>query len=121
MQYLITILCNIHIDIENDFKMLNNQSIKIIISSVDFNEFDKICIFSSTRFRKSGVEGVIKCKNGRKTKTGSSQYKKDSCYILQDDHLIAYFTVYEIMYSTTQLKISGQSKEKTDFLVGISW
>ncbi|XP_048521447.1 ATP-binding cassette sub-family G member 1 isoform X3 [Dendroctonus ponderosae] len=70
-----------------------------------------------TGYQKSGVEGVIKCKNGKKTKTGSSQYKNDSCYILQDDHLIAYFTVYEIMYSTTQLKISEQSKEKNDLLI----
>lgn len=55
-------------------------------------------------FRKSGVKGVIKCKNGNTSKIGVNQYKNDSCYILQDDHLFTYFTVYEIMYSTTQLK-----------------
>ncbi|CAG9767649.1 unnamed protein product [Ceutorhynchus assimilis] len=70
-----------------------------------------------TGYQKSGVEGVIKCKNGKKTKTGASQYKKDSCYILQDDQLLLYFSVYEIMFSTTQLKIDGMSREKMDCLI----
>ncbi|XP_050299547.1 ATP-binding cassette sub-family G member 1 [Anthonomus grandis grandis] len=70
-----------------------------------------------TGYQTSGVQGVIKCKNGRKSKIGVNQYKNDSCYILQDDHLFSYFTVYEIMASTTQLKIAGLSSEKIDCLI----
>lgn len=63
------------------------------------------------------MEGVIKCKNGKTSKTGANQYKNKSCYILQDDYLISYFTVYEIMHSTTKLKIANLPPDKTDLLV----
>ncbi|XP_066150986.1 ATP-binding cassette subfamily G member 4-like [Euwallacea fornicatus] len=70
-----------------------------------------------TGYQKSGVEGVIRCKNGETTKIGPSQYKSQSRYILQDDYLISYFTVYEIMHSTTNLKIDGFSESKKNFLI----
>ncbi|XP_066247264.1 ATP-binding cassette subfamily G member 4 [Euwallacea similis] len=70
-----------------------------------------------TGYQKSGVEGVIRCKNGQITKIGASQYKSQSRYILQDDFIISYFTVYEIMRSTTNLKINGFSEFKKNFLI----
>lgn len=70
-----------------------------------------------TGYQKTGVEGVIRCTNGLKTKEGARQYKKESCYILQDDHLMAFFTVEEIMYSTTKLKIDGLSHSEATYLI----
>ncbi|XP_030749381.1 ATP-binding cassette sub-family G member 1-like isoform X2 [Sitophilus oryzae] len=72
-----------------------------------------------TGYQKSGIQGIIKCSNerGKKRKKASSDYRNYSCYILQDDHLLDYFTVYEIMYYTTKLKIGGLSREENDFLI----
>ncbi|XP_076254406.1 ATP-binding cassette sub-family G member 1-like isoform X6 [Rhynchophorus ferrugineus] len=70
-----------------------------------------------TGYQKSGVQGIIKCTNERKRKKDPVQYKNYSCYILQDDHLLDYFTVSEIMYSTTKLKIDGLSHEEREILI----
>ncbi|XP_060531306.1 ATP-binding cassette subfamily G member 4-like [Cylas formicarius] len=70
-----------------------------------------------TGYQVSGVEGTIGCVSGGKRKTGCAQYKKHSCYILQDDHLPDYLTVAESMRLATRLKISRVSKQVEEFLI----
>lgn len=65
-----------------------------------------------------GMKGTIKSRCGTQVKEGVSQYRRDCCYILQDDHLAPFFTVSEIMYMATQLKLSPDiSHEKKQMLV----
>ncbi|KAL1509729.1 hypothetical protein ABEB36_004422 [Hypothenemus hampei] len=70
-----------------------------------------------TGYQKTGVQGVIRCKHDSLVKFGVNYYQNKSCYILQDDYLISYFTVEEIMYSTTKLKIHGLPLDKMKCLI----
>lgn len=64
------------------------------------------------------MKGVIRSRCGSQVKDGASQYKRDCCYILQDDHLAPFFTVSEIMFMAAQLKLSPHiSHEKKQILV----
>lgn len=45
-------------------------------------------------------------------KQGAAQYKKESCYILQDDHLAPLFTVSELMTMAADLKLGGGLSDK---------
>lgn len=68
-----------------------------------------------TGFQSSGMKGTIKS-NGRKN--GSGQYKKESCYILQDDRLVPYFTVSEIMNMSANLKLGSNVSDKSkEFII----
>lgn len=64
--------------------------------------------------RTSGVRGTIKV-NDSDDKTRIDAYKKDCCYILQDDQLLPLFSVAEIMMIAANLKlgygVSAKSKE----------
>lgn len=45
-------------------------------------------------------------------KQGAAQYKKECCYILQDDHLAPHFTVSELMTMASDLKLGGGLSDK---------
>ncbi|CAH0560101.1 unnamed protein product [Brassicogethes aeneus] len=70
-----------------------------------------------TGFQKSGTEGTIKCTGGLKTKKGALQYKKECCYILQDDQLAPLFTVGEIMNIAANLKLGNITEKGKQFLI----
>ncbi|VEN42430.1 unnamed protein product [Callosobruchus maculatus] len=71
-----------------------------------------------TGYQVSGTSGTIKCNgSGSKRKKGSLQYKKESCYILQDDNLPPLFTVYEMMMMASNLKIADLSKKSKEYLI----
>lgn len=64
-----------------------------------------------TGFQKDGVKGRISSASLAESETprlGCDSYRKDSCYILQDDRLNPLFTVQEIMQIAAELKL-GQS------------
>lgn len=63
-----------------------------------------------TGFDYRGMEGIIKCNGKVQTKSGPGQYKKDCCYILQNDQLIPLFTVSEIMSIAADLKLGHVTK-----------
>lgn len=66
------------------------------------------------------MKGVIKSRCGSQIKDGASQYKRDCCYIMQDDHLTPFFTVSEIMFMAAQLKLSPDiSHDKKLMLVSL--
>ncbi|XP_060531308.1 ATP-binding cassette sub-family G member 1-like isoform X2 [Cylas formicarius] len=67
-----------------------------------------------TGFQKSGVEGSIRCGSREDIKNEKRLYQKESCYILQDDHLPDFLTVGEFMFSTMKLKLSGLTRQLCD-------
>lgn len=68
-----------------------------------------------SRFRMVGMNGIIKSITNSEVRFGAQHYKKQSCYILQDDHLAPLFTVGEIMNMAADLKVghSLSSKRKS--------
>ncbi|KAJ8679391.1 hypothetical protein QAD02_015178 [Eretmocerus hayati] len=64
-----------------------------------------------TGFQKSNVAGSLKfrSKNGDR---GWNEYRKESCYIQQDDNLHALFTVQEVMMIAARLKIGNNLNHK---------
>ncbi|XP_068906678.1 ATP-binding cassette subfamily G member 4-like isoform X2 [Tenebrio molitor] len=62
-----------------------------------------------------GMNGIIKSITNSEVRFGAQHYKKQSCYILQDDHLAPLFTVGEIMNMAADLKVghSLSSKRKS--------
>lgn len=68
-----------------------------------------------TGFQSTGMKGTI---NNLEKRSGSKQYKKESCYILQDDQLVPFFTISEIMNMSTNLKLgSSVSPKSKEFIV----
>ncbi|KAF5308850.1 hypothetical protein FQR65_LT00550 [Abscondita terminalis] len=65
-----------------------------------------------TGFQSNGMKGAIKSIGSLETKIGSKQYKKESCYILQDDQLVPFFTVSEIMNISANLKLAQNMSDK---------
>lgn len=64
------------------------------------------------------MKGTITCAGNESDKTGSGQYRKESCYILQDDQLAPLFTVQEVMTMAVNLKIGTSLSDKAkQFLV----
>ncbi|KAJ8922886.1 hypothetical protein NQ315_007921 [Exocentrus adspersus] len=61
------------------------------------------------------TSGSIKCNSFREN--GALQYKKDSCYILQEDNLPSLFTVVEIMNIAADLKLKNISEKAKSFLI----
>lgn len=57
-----------------------------------------------TGFQNTGMGGTITTNRDRNTQ-GSHQYKKECCYILQDDRLTPLFTVQEAMTMAADLKL----------------
>ncbi|BES94897.1 Protein of unknown function, DUF258 [Nesidiocoris tenuis] len=57
-----------------------------------------------TGFYVSGMSGEVKI-NGEIIKPGQKSHRKQSCYIMQDDHLNPFFTVIEIMRMAANLKL----------------
>lgn len=68
-----------------------------------------------TGLQVANISGSIKCTTS--TKNGASQYKKESCYILQNDDLPRLLTVLEIMNIAANLKLSNISKKRKEFLI----
>lgn len=66
-----------------------------------------------TGFQSNGMKGVIKSTALSLRKSGSKQYRKESCYILQDDQLVPFFTVDEIMNMSANLKLPCNTSDKT--------
>jgi ATP-binding cassette subfamily G (WHITE) protein 1 len=68
-----------------------------------------------TGFQMVGMNGIIKSITNSEVRFGAQHYKKQSCYILQDDHLAPLFTVGEIMNMAADLKVghSLSSKRKS--------
>ncbi|XP_019865848.1 ATP-binding cassette sub-family G member 1 isoform X2 [Aethina tumida] len=70
-----------------------------------------------TGFQRSGTEGTIRCSGSKNVKKGALQYKKECCYILQDDQLAPFFTVEEIMNIAANLKLGNISDKAKKFLI----
>ncbi|CAG9820171.1 unnamed protein product [Phaedon cochleariae] len=70
-----------------------------------------------TGYQISGVQGTIRCNISSENGTGSLQYKKESCYILQDDCLPELFTVQEAMMMSCNLKTVGLSRKAKEYLI----
>lgn len=68
------------------------------------------------------MKGTIRSSsNNSQIKLGSSQYKKESCYILQDDRLNPLFTVNETMTMAADLKLGDSISPKAkQMLVSIA-
>lgn len=64
-----------------------------------------------TGFKKQNVGGKISY-IGADGKQGWNEYKKDSCYIQQDDQLHALFTVSEAMFMAADLKLGHSLNKK---------
>ncbi|XP_017775627.1 PREDICTED: ATP-binding cassette sub-family G member 4-like isoform X2 [Nicrophorus vespilloides] len=70
-----------------------------------------------TGFENAGTSGTIRC-TGQDDETDSKvKYKRDCCYILQDDRLCPLFTVKEIMNMAAKLKLGYSVSEKAKELV----
>ncbi|XP_971735.2 ATP-binding cassette sub-family G member 1 [Tribolium castaneum] len=65
-----------------------------------------------TGFQTVGMHGVIKSTHDKEVRFGAQQYKKQSCYILQDDQLAPLFTVAEIMNMAADLKLGHSISSK---------
>lgn len=68
------------------------------------------------------MKGTIRstCDSTQQNKKGSAEYKKESCYILQDDQLVPLFTVSEIMGIAADLKLGqGISEKAREMLVSL--
>lgn len=63
------------------------------------------------------MKGSIKSNGSHQHKQGSDQYRKECCYILQDDQLAPFFTVSEIMNMAADLKLGQSLSEKAKQLV----
>ncbi|KAI2474077.1 ATP-binding cassette sub-family G member 1 isoform X5 [Diabrotica virgifera virgifera] len=68
-------------------------------------------------YRVTGTTGTIKCNSSSRKQKGVLQYKKESCYILQDDSLPNLFTVEECMMIASKLKIANMAKKAREFLI----
>lgn len=69
-----------------------------------------------TGYQISGTSGNIKCSSSIKIKK-VLQYRKESCYILQDDNLPLFFTVQECMMMACNLKIDNITTKAKEFLI----
>ncbi|GLV37362.1 uncharacterized protein CBL_10671 [Carabus blaptoides fortunei] len=69
-----------------------------------------------TGFHNTGMSGII-TSTGNNGGTGSQQYKKESCYILQDDRLAPLFTVEESMNLAANLKLGGLSPKAKQIVI----
>lgn len=66
------------------------------------------------------MEGKVRNSGLPKSGNSKSKFRKQSCYILQDDHLNPLFTVWEIMSMASQLKLDQRlSKEAKESIVSI--
>ncbi|KAG5899972.1 hypothetical protein JTB14_034542 [Gonioctena quinquepunctata] len=70
-----------------------------------------------TGYQVSGTRGTIQCNSPNWTNGGSMQYKKQSCYILQDDSLPSFLTVQEAMMMCCDLKIANLPDKSKQYLV----
>ncbi|KAI2474076.1 ATP-binding cassette sub-family G member 1 isoform X3 [Diabrotica virgifera virgifera] len=70
-----------------------------------------------TGYQVTGTTGTIKCNSSSRKQKGVLQYKKESCYILQDDSLPNLFTVEECMMIASKLKIANMAKKAREFLI----
>ncbi|XP_018330203.1 ATP-binding cassette sub-family G member 1 isoform X2 [Agrilus planipennis] len=66
---------------------------------------------------QTGMGGTIKSNGTLQSKKGADQYRKESCYILQDDQLQPYFTVTEAMNIAADLKVGYSISEKAKALL----
>lgn len=69
-----------------------------------------------TGFHTAGMGGTI-TSTGNKGGTGSKQYKKECCYILQDDRLTPLFTVEEAMNLAANLKLGSLSPKAKQIVI----
>lgn len=69
-----------------------------------------------TGFNKSGIKGSVEYQ-GSEGKRGWREYRKESCYIQQDDQLHALFTVQETMTMATDLKLGHSLNRKAKQMV----
>ncbi|CAB0042032.1 unnamed protein product [Trichogramma brassicae] len=69
-----------------------------------------------TGFERGGVTGVMKfrCKQGERD---WAAYKKESCYIQQDDNLLPLFSVQEVMRMACDLKLGDNLNSKAKQIV----
>ncbi|XP_072376337.1 ATP-binding cassette sub-family G member 1 isoform X2 [Diabrotica undecimpunctata] len=70
-----------------------------------------------TGYQVTGTTGTIKCNSSSRKQKGVLQYRKESCYILQDDSLPNLFTVEECMMIASKLKIDNMTKKSREFLI----
>ncbi|CAH1236090.1 unnamed protein product [Diabrotica balteata] len=70
-----------------------------------------------TGYQVTGTTGTIKCNSSSRKQKGVLQYRKESCYILQDDSLPNLFTVEECMMIASKLKIDNMTKKAREFLI----
>lgn len=64
--------------------------------------------------RQTGVSGQVKMNN---VSVSDKKYRRQCCYILQEDNLYPTFTVQETMILSASLKISGISTEEKKQIV----
>ncbi|KAJ9582807.1 hypothetical protein L9F63_022848, partial [Diploptera punctata] len=69
-----------------------------------------------TGFIDEGVEGNIRC-NGTLLKKGSGEFRKEACYIMQENYLQQLFTVNELMMISTNLKLGNSLSLKAKQLL----
>ncbi|XP_003427452.1 ATP-binding cassette sub-family G member 1 [Nasonia vitripennis] len=69
-----------------------------------------------TGFQKSGVSGSMNFRSKQGCR-GWSEYKKESCYILQDDVLHPLFSVQEVMAMAADLKLGNNLSRKAKQMV----
>lgn len=69
-----------------------------------------------TGFQMEGMGGSVSS-NGTERKQKSGAFKKESCYIMQDDHLSPLFTVLEIMTMAADLKLGNSLSDKAKLIV----
>ena len=65
------------------------------------------------------MQGCI-YRNGVSVTEKAGSYRKDACYIMQDDLLYPLFTVMEYMVTASQLKIGFDVSEKSKMNL-VSW
>ncbi|XP_057662117.1 ATP-binding cassette sub-family G member 1-like isoform X1 [Diorhabda carinulata] len=69
-----------------------------------------------TGYQIAGTSGNIKCSSPNKRKK-ILHYRKESCYILQDDNLPLLFTVQESMMMACNLKLNNITEKAKEFLI----
>lgn len=74
---------------------------------------DRLSFYDSSN---TGMGGTI-TSTGNKGGIGSKQYKKECCYILQDDRLTPLFTVEEAMNLAANLKLGSLSPKAKQIVV----
>ncbi|KAF5299606.1 hypothetical protein FQA39_LY11521 [Lamprigera yunnana] len=91
------------------------------LTNVQFSSSEMIIVDSfSTDIvinESAGMKGSIRSNGSSVKKYGSKQYKKESCYILQDDQLMPFFTVSEIMNMSASLKLADASEKMKEYII----